>query len=76
MGENERIFWEKIYVRLLPLQVGVHAELQHRIDPGDLAAALEQHGLPRSMFGYDRPSLIEGAPLIEAKPNGQEPPEK
>jgi hypothetical protein len=75
---HELLYWTKIYIRLAPLQVqgsGLHGEIELNvaIKPEELHAKLIEHGLPTSIYGMDRPSLID-VPAIEApKANGHEP---
>jgi hypothetical protein len=78
---NLDTFWSSIYPKLLPLQVGVRAAVDHRLElsPSDLEQALRAHGLTsiadHGVFGagrlgglYDAPPLIEG-PTIDHEPS-------
>jgi hypothetical protein len=71
---NERIFWSEMYMKLLPLQVhnsGPGAVVL--INPEDLDRAIEERGLPVSMFGRDAPVLELSAEEVgNGKSNGQD----
>jgi hypothetical protein len=71
-AQNERAFWTSIWPRLLPLQIqgsGDRGEIEInlQITPEELDKALEERGLPTTIFGIDTP-VLEAAPqpLIEA----------
>jgi hypothetical protein len=74
--KNESAWWNNIWVRTLPQSATVRAAIEHEITPQsaeELAAALERHGLPPIVFGYDAPRLdgpstIHGPPAIDAVP--------
>jgi hypothetical protein len=70
--ENERIFWQSIYPRLLPHRIegtGLHGEIELTISTREqMLDRLKAHHLPESLFGYDRPALDVEVKAIEAKP--------
>jgi hypothetical protein len=71
--KNESAWWNNIWVRTLPQSSTVRAEVQHELTPRtteELAAALEAHGLPPMVFGFDKPvlelpSTLAGGPVLE-----------
>jgi hypothetical protein len=75
---NERAFWTSIWPRLLPLEIqGAgdrgEIELNVTIKPEELDKALEERGLPATIFGIDVPTVdIEPQRRIEANGNGSE----
>jgi hypothetical protein len=75
---NERAFWTSIWPRLLPLQIqGAGArgeiELNLQIKPEELDKALEERGLPTTIFGIDTPVLeLEAEPQRRIEANGIE----
>jgi hypothetical protein len=78
---NERLFWNSIWPRTLPLTIAgqVHAEvdLNVSIKPEELPKYLADHNLPLSVFGDDRwpiepPHLINSSPPAEPAANARE----
>jgi hypothetical protein len=74
--ENLTIFWRDMWLKLLPLSATIRADVQHELAPKsaeELAAALERHGLPPAVFGFDKPVLelpgaLAGGPVLDAVP--------
>jgi hypothetical protein len=72
--KNESAWWNNIWVRTLPQSATVRAEVQHELAPksvDELRQALEAHGLPPAVFGYDAPRLelpgtLAGGPVLDA----------
>jgi hypothetical protein len=70
--ENEFAFWSSMYMRLLPVQHAVTANINHtdvtiQIKREELARKLEERGLPPMLFGVDlpEPELIDAEPVEE-----------
>jgi hypothetical protein len=60
---NEAVFWSQMWIRLLPVKVegtgqGGEIELSVQIKREDVAKALEDRGLPASIFGTDAPTSL------------------
>jgi hypothetical protein len=77
-AQNERAFWTSIWPRLLPLQIqgsGERGEIEVnlQITPEELDKALEERGLPTTIFGIDTPVLeLEAEPQRRIEANGIE----
>ena len=69
-AKNESAWWNNIWVRTLPQSATVRAEVAHELAPRtaeELREALIAHGLPTSIYGFDKPQLtLDGPPVIEA----------
>ena len=71
-GSNEKVFWELIFTRLLPLQVRQDGEVRITAEPlsgEQLRQALADRGLPTWVFGVDMPPPLE----LEATPQAAPP---
>jgi hypothetical protein len=72
--KNEYAFWVSIYPKLLPMRVegqgpGGEIELNVALTDEELDRRLEEHGLPRFVFGTREPPLPE---LEAVNPNGKD----
>jgi hypothetical protein len=70
--QNEYCWWSQIWPRTIPVSATVRNEVEHSIAPktaDELREALERHGLPPTVFGYDKP-LLNGPTTIDAVPTG------
>ena len=59
---NERVFWAHMYMKMLPVRIdgeGPHGEIEMtlKIAPEELRRRLEERGLPKFVFGDDKPIL-------------------
>jgi hypothetical protein len=78
--KNESAWWNNIWVRTLPQSATIRADVQHELAPKsveELREALEKHGLPSAVFGYDAPRIelpgtLAGGPALDVVPVGDE----
>jgi hypothetical protein len=69
--KNESAWWNNIWPRIIPISASVRGEIEHNVNlrGEELTKALQDHGLPPIVYGYDAPPLIEATPTLDSEPD-------